>query len=222
MSFKFREPKDFSSMYHDCTGPGCTFCSWRAEHPIRLNWESVFDEPDDRIVGGIQVTSSQMGDPYKALSTQQTDEYLNQFEENLLDFPPISDDLLTQVDYLIDAAITNSQTASFDSTTGTTSTTAVTAVSTTATVSRYASPKKQKYIDSIKKSSIPQKTKSCTQWAVKLWIDWAMSRNKALLAGENAFSTSINDLLNLFRKAKKPKLLRRPCCLLFLFLVELI
>ncbi len=94
MSFKFREPKDFSSMYHDCTGPGCTFCSWRAEHPIRLNWESLFDEPDDRIVGGIQVTSSQMGDPYKALSTQQTDEYLNQFEENLLDFPPISDDLL--------------------------------------------------------------------------------------------------------------------------------
>ncbi len=120
-------------------------------------------EEDDHVVGGIEVTSSQMDDPFRALSTQAT----------------------------------------------------------TATVSRYASPKRQKDIDSIKRNSIPQKTRCSTDWAVKVWKDWAESRNKRLLPGENAFCTSINDLtvtemnenaykllqlsLNLLKPAQKSK-----------------
>ncbi len=164
------------------------------KHPIKLNWASVLEE-DDYVVGGIEVTSSQMDDPFRALSTQQTTEYLNKFDEgDAFNFPPITNDMLTQVDCLIDAAIDTSTSSESATVTATATSTIVTAVSTTATISRFASPR-QKDIDSIERSSIPQKTRCSTDWAVKVWTDWAESRNKRLLPRENALCTSINDLI---------------------------
>lgn len=61
-------------------------------------------------------------------------------------------------------------------------------------VRSFGSPKSESYVNNIRKSSIPDKTRSNTNWAVKVWLDWAESRNKNLLPGEDCFSTMLTEL----------------------------
>ena len=42
---------------------------------------------------------------------------------------------------------------------------------------KYSSPKRESYVLSIQESSVPVKTRNNTNLAVKLWTDWAISRN---------------------------------------------
>ena len=39
-------PDDLSGLMHSCTGPNCTFCTWRRENPIELGWERLL-EPEE-------------------------------------------------------------------------------------------------------------------------------------------------------------------------------
>ena len=70
-------PKDISKLFHDCSGVKCSFCAWREQNPIKLGWEELLGmeaeyECDNNIVAGVELTSSQIADPSRELSTQQT------------------------------------------------------------------------------------------------------------------------------------------------------
>ena len=41
---------------------------------------------------------------------------------------------------------------------------------------------------------VPEKTRNQTKWAVKVWTEWATSRNKKLLSDEAPFSCEIENL----------------------------
>ena len=56
------------------------------------------------------------------------------------------------------------------------------------------SPKKDSYVLEAQESSIPAKTKATTNWLVKVWEDWAHTRNWKPLPGEATFSTMFTDL----------------------------
>ncbi len=143
-------------------------------NPIDLGWEALFeDDPEPpTIVSGVQLTASQLDDPTKELSTQQTTDFLPPLEDNF-------ESVLTQIDSLVEQS---------------TQSTITTTNRIVSTKRKYASPKRQKEVDDMNKASIPQKTKLNTDWAVKVWTDWAESRNARLLPEENPFSVSICDL----------------------------
>ena len=92
---------------HTCTGPGCGFCSWRKQNPIELGWERLLDSDDAETYGrasastyGVELSSSQIEDPYKELSTQQTTDFLENFDCDDY-FPKLDSDfeqILSQVD----------------------------------------------------------------------------------------------------------------------------
>ena len=159
------------------------------------SWEKpIFDEHDFDVwkVAGVELTCSQIEDPHKELSTQQTTDYLKQFDyDEDYSFPKLTDDicgLLTQVDTLVEAA---SQTLGTDDSATCSQSIATTSRSPTIPT---GSPKRESYVLRIQKSSIPVKTRNNTNWAVKLWTDWAISRNKNLLPGEQPFITLFSDL----------------------------
>ena len=54
----------------------------------------------------------------------------------------------------------------------------------------YASPKGKAAVQSARDASIPTKTKEQTEWAVKVWKEWALARNTRLLPDEEPFSTT--------------------------------
>ena len=80
-------PKDISKLFNDCSGVKCSFCTWREQNPIKLGWEELLGmeaeyECDSNIVAGVELTSSQNADPSRELSTQQTSDYLAQFDDD--------------------------------------------------------------------------------------------------------------------------------------------
>ena len=65
-------PADLSKLKHKYAGPDCSFCSWRKENLIDLGWERLLESDDDKTYGrgslyGVELTSSQVNDPYKQL-----------------------------------------------------------------------------------------------------------------------------------------------------------
>ena len=39
---------DVTKLYHRCEGKSCKFCEWRAQNPIDIGWERLFeDNPDN-------------------------------------------------------------------------------------------------------------------------------------------------------------------------------
>ena len=58
----------------------------------------------------------------------------------------------------------------------------------------YGSPKSQKDIERSMECGVPEKTRNQTKWAVKVWTEWATSRNKKLLSDEAPFSCEIEKL----------------------------
>ena len=50
-----------------------------------IGWEQLLESDDDKTYGhgslyGVELTSSQVNDPYKELSTQQTTDFLDNFD----------------------------------------------------------------------------------------------------------------------------------------------
>ena len=58
----------------------------------------------------------------------------------------------------------------------------------------YGSPKSDKAVARAIASGIPQKTKMQTDWTVRVWEQWAKSRNSRLLPGEKPFSAEFGSL----------------------------
>ena len=58
----------------------------------------------------------------------------------------------------------------------------------------YASPKGKAAVQSARDASIPTKTKEQTEWAVKVWKEWALAKNTRLLSHEEPFSTTFCEL----------------------------
>ena len=54
----------------------------------------------------------------------------------------------------------------------------------------YASPKGKAAVQSARDASIPTKTKEQTEWAVKVWKEWALAKNTRLLPDEEPFNTT--------------------------------
>ena len=66
---------------------------------------------------------------------------------------------------------------------------------TTASANRvYASPKGRAAVQSARAVSIPTKTRDQTEWAVRVWKEWALARNTRLLSDEEPFSTTFCEL----------------------------
>ena len=95
---------DPSSLMHNCTGPSCTFCTWRRENPIELGWKRLL-EPEEACSSGstlygVDLTSSQMSDHSLVLCTQQTTDFLANFDDESY-FPQLDaefEQVLTQVE----------------------------------------------------------------------------------------------------------------------------
>ena len=58
---------------------------WRKENPIELGWERLLDEEacSSATLFGVDLTSSQVIDPSSDLSTQQTSDFLANFNDDL-------------------------------------------------------------------------------------------------------------------------------------------
>ena len=97
-------PDDLSGLIHSCTGPNCTFCTWRRENPIELWWERLLEPEEACSTGstlcGVDLTGSQMLDPSCELSTQQVTGFLANFDDENY-FPHFDaefEQVLTQVE----------------------------------------------------------------------------------------------------------------------------
>ena len=125
---------------------------------------------------GVELTSSQIADPYRKLSTQQTCAFLAQFDgdEYFLNIDADFEQLIPHVDVIISQPKTTEPSAS--------------------ATSEYASPKGEKAIKAAIVNSIPEKTRKQTDWWVRVWTEWALSRNTKLLPGEEPFSTTFCEL----------------------------
>ena len=58
----------------------------------------------------------------------------------------------------------------------------------------YGSPKSQKDIKRWIECGVPEKTRNRTNWAIKVWTEWATSRNRNLLPNETPFNCEIETL----------------------------
>ena len=109
-------PDDLSGLMHSCIGPNCTFCTWRRENPIELGWERLLEPEEPCSTGstlcGVDLTSSQMLDSSCELSTQQTTDFLANFDDENY-FPHFNaefEHVLTQVETSTSQYVTASTT----------------------------------------------------------------------------------------------------------------
>ena len=187
-------PDDLSGLMHSCTGPNCTFCTWRRENPIELGWERLLEPEEACSTGstlcGVDLTSSQMLNPSGELSTQQVTGFLANFnnENYFPHFDAEFEQVLTHVEKSTSQYVTASSTCSASVTM------AYTTVTSTSANRVYASPKGKAAVQSARGASIPTKTKEQTEWAVKVWKEWALASNTRLLSNEEPFSTTFCEL----------------------------
>ena len=226
-------------------GSDCNFCAWRKDNPIELGWERLLETPESEngasTLCGVDLTCSQVENPYRELSTQQTADFfllilmaivisltwtpiLNKFSSQYDStcpsvcplkssatkspsvstvptasqadgnyyFPSMDSDfeqILSQYDSTCPCVCQLSSSATeLPSVSTVPRASQASCVSTPAAASTstriYTSPKGNEAVKAARASSIPVKTKHQT---VRLWADWAIARNKNLLAGEKPF-----------------------------------
>ena len=146
----------------------------------------------------VDLTSSQIADPHRELSTQQTIDFLSHCEDEYC-FPSLDSEFeraLTQIEF--SSVVEDSLTARSEGTDQPCTSTSVTMAKTIAFSSTstraYGSPKGEKAIEVARRGSVPKKTRDNPEWSVKVWADWASSRNNKLLPGEVPFSTDFCEL----------------------------
>lgn len=198
-------PDDLSTLMHQCSGSECSFCAWRKDNPIELGWERLLEDSEPlnggSTVCGVNLTCSQVENPDRELSTQQTADFLSRIDDDCL-FPKLDYDfeqVLSQYDSYSGASTMADTSGTYPSniqpTSCVTTPAAGTATPAALTSTRvYASPKGNKAVEAAKASSIPVKTQGQTDWAVRVWTDWAITRNSKLLHGEDPFSSQFFEL----------------------------
>ena len=150
----------------------------------------LLDPEDGATLCGVDLTSLLVLDPSFDLSTQQTADFLANFSDKLY-FPKLDakfEQILTQAETCISpkpdfccSSVTASTMCTLPS---------VTMTSTSTFKRVYASPKGREAVQ----SASPTKTKEQTEWAVKVWKEWAIVRNTRLLSNEHSFSTTFCEL----------------------------
>ena len=130
-----------------------------------------------------------MSDPSLVLCTQQTTDFLANFDDESY-FPQLDaefEQVLSQVETCASQSVYTANTMC---------TSSVTMASTTVTSANsvYAFPKGKAAVQSARAASIPTKTREQTEWAVRVWQEWALARNTRLLSDEEAFSTTFCEL----------------------------
>ena len=58
----------------------------------------------------------------------------------------------------------------------------------------YGLPKSEKAVNTAIASAVPIKTKQQTEWSIRVWEQWARSRNGRLLPGEQLFTLDFGTL----------------------------
>ena len=84
------------TLMHQCSGSECSFCAWRKDNPIELGWERLLEDSEllngGSTVCGVNLTCSQVENPDRELSTQQTADFLSRIDDDCL-FPKLDYDL---------------------------------------------------------------------------------------------------------------------------------
>lgn len=119
---------------------------------------------DDSVCCGVELTPGQLLDPENC---QLSTQQTNDFLANLDDFPegPDLEDVLSQFDDVV-----------------------------TSSTRLYGSPKGAKAVQVAIEASIPKKTREQTNWTVRVWSEWAASRNKKLMRGEQLIPANLCDM----------------------------
>ena len=131
-----------------------------------------------------------MLDPSCELSTQQVTGFLANFdgEKYFPHFNAEFEQVLTQVEKSTSQYVTASTMCMASVIM------ASTTVTSTSANCVYASPKGKAAVQSARDASISTKTKEQTEWAVKVWKEWALARNTRLLSDKKPFSTTFCEL----------------------------
>lgn len=165
------------SLQHNCTGHDCDFCEMRKSNTIELGWEQLMGCESDIDVEKTDLTTN------FALCTQQMTDFVQTLDE-FGDFPAIDADveklLADAVSSFVQPTVVASQAE------------ASTVPSTSGRF--YGSPKSEKAVNTAIASAVPVKTKQQTEWSVRVWEQWARSRNGRLLPGEQQFSFDFGTL----------------------------
>ena len=169
---------------YDCRGPDCSFCNWRKDNPIELGWERLLEDSESNNGGtplcGVDLTCSQLENPHSVLSTQQTADFIAQFDDDD-SFPKIDtnfENILSQYDLFAGATLSLPAATTIVST-------AVTTIVSSANLSQvcaspvktvsackciYSSPKGNEAVNKVRVSSIPIKTRDQTDWTVRVLV----------------------------------------------------
>ena len=165
---------DVTKLYHRCEGKSCNFCEWRAHKTIDIGWERLFeDNPWDN-----------SSDNSNAVSYTEVD------EESMF---IVDEEILTVMDSIVE------EHECMDNACKTVIENSYSGIEpherpSSSTERAYGSPKSQKDIKRSMECGVPEKTRNQTKWAVKVWTEWATSRNKKLLSDEAPFSCEIEKL----------------------------
>ena len=170
---------DVTKLYHRCEGKNCNFCEWpacSAHNPIDIGWERLFeDNPWDN-----------SSDNSNAVTYTEVD------EESMF---IVDEEILTVMDSIVEE---HECTDNACKTVIENSYSGIAADPherpSSSTERAYGSPKSQKDIKRSMECGVPEKTRNQTKWAVKVWTEWATSRNKKLLSDEAPFSCKIEKL----------------------------
>ena len=165
---------DVTKLYHRCEGKSCKFCEWRAQNHIDIGWERLFeDNPWDN-----------SSDNSNAATYTEVD------EESVF---IVDEEILTVMDSIVEE---HKCTDNYCKTVIENSYSGIDPHErpSSSTERAYGSPKSQNDIERSMECGVPQKTRNQTKWAVKVWTEWATSRNKKLLSDEAPFSCEIEKL----------------------------
>ena len=160
-----RAPMDITKLYHHCEGESCSFCEWRAQNPIDIGWERLFEDNDN------------------AATCAENEESMFIVDEELI---TVMDSIVEEHECKNKACnvVTESSYSGKEPHERPCS----------STEQVYGSPKSQKDIKRSMEFRVPEKTRNQTNWAIKVWSEWAISRNRNLLPDEAPFNCEIETL----------------------------
>ena len=162
-----------TKLYHRCEGENCSFCEWRAQNPIDIGWERLFeDNPKDN--------SSDNSNAATCTEANEESVFI------------VNEEVITIMDSIVEEHECNSK--AYNVVTESSDIEPHERLSSTTERRVYGSPKSQKDIKRSMESGVPEKTRSQTNWAIKVWTEWATSRNRNLLPDEAPFNCEIETL----------------------------
>ncbi len=196
-------PADLTNLFHACSGrTTCEFCRWRRENPIQLGWErllgmgqgespagDVSTSADDAVLSSLDDVPDDAFD-FQELTAGQM------FEFDLAELPADSDLSASVSDRsaLLDKtpagvvataeAVACGATVAMPGRSGSVMSTPPRSTASGSSSRKYGTPKNEDAVKRVIASGVAPKTKAQTDWTVRVWKDWALSRKQRLLPDE--------------------------------------